>query len=66
MDHAIAIHQLHKPLDGREDGGLEKVCVILVVFLLARHCLTLSGKLFRRYFPEWLDAQRPPLCKRLI
>lgn len=48
MNDSIAAQHLNQRIDGREDGIIQKLCVVLVVFLLSLHCLALCRQLFVR------------------
>jgi hypothetical protein len=48
MNDPIAAQHLNQRIDRREDGIIQKLCVVLVVFLLPLHRLTLCRQLFVR------------------
>jgi hypothetical protein len=63
MNDAIVGQKLDQVVDGREDGAVEEVGVVLVILLLALESLALGGELFRRHVLERLNAPEPPIGK---
>src|SRR5205814_10123247 len=66
MDHAIGGQQLHHRIDRWQDGVVEKVGVIAVVFRLPLDRLAFGGELLGWNVDKRRYAFEPPLCKRLV
>src|SRR4051794_12463644 len=60
VDDAVGRQQLDQRVDGREDGALEELFVVLVELRLAIDGLTFGGELFGRHVHERLHAPEPP------